>query len=102
MSETKKEFSPLVQTVMALDSYFAELDRLGGKINTMDLKTDFDFEHARRLMGRFAECGQGVSEEVTKLSNYLLTELRAKAGRGRKAVVSEARRDFEFSEKRRK
>jgi oligoendopeptidase F len=73
MKDSKKpiEPSPLVKAVLALDNYFSELDRVGGKINSMELKTDFDFEHAQRLMTRFAECGQGIGDEVAALSTQL-------------------------------
>jgi chromosome segregation ATPase len=78
MADAKKLGSPLVQTVVALDEYFSELERVGNKIATMDLKTDSDFEQARRLMSRFAECGEGVTAEVTALSR-LLGEARARS-----------------------
>lgn len=77
-STKSKELSPLVQAVIALDEYFSEIERVGTKINTMDLKSEFDFEQAQRLIARFAECGEGVSTEVVKLSNFL-GEARVKA-----------------------
>ena len=52
MSETNQDQSPLVKAVLALDSHLTELERLGAKINTMDLKSEFDFAHAQRLMGQ--------------------------------------------------
>lgn len=70
--------SPLVKSVLALDEYIAELERVGGKINSMELKSEFDLEHVRRLLTRFAECGQGVSDELTKLSTHL-NEARSRA-----------------------
>jgi hypothetical protein len=70
-NSSNKEQSPLVDAVLALNEYFSEIERVGTKINTMDLKSEFDFEQARRLMARFAECGEGVSSEVVKLSGYL-------------------------------
>ncbi|WP_413289206.1 hypothetical protein [Bdellovibrio sp. HCB337] len=79
MSEIKiKNPSSLVEAIVKLDNYFSEMVRLGQKIDTMDLKSDFDFEQAERLIKLFAECGEGVSEEVINMSNAL-TELRAQA-----------------------
>jgi len=66
-----KDQTDLVKAVLALDEYFSELDRLGAKINSLEMKSEFDFEHAEKLMARFAECGQGVSDEVTKLAQHL-------------------------------
>lgn len=77
MSENKNK-SAMVQSVLALDEYFQELERLGNKINSLEMKSDFDFEHAQRLISRFAECGQLVSDEVMNLSNSL-ADARARA-----------------------
>ena len=66
-----KDQTDLVKAVLALDEYFSELDRLGANINSLEMKSEFDFEHAEKLMARFAECGQGVSDEVTKLAQHL-------------------------------
>jgi chromosome segregation ATPase len=63
--------SPLVKTVLALDNYLTELERVGAKINSTDMTSDFDVEHMQKLMTRFAECGHAVSEEVTNLSRQL-------------------------------
>jgi hypothetical protein len=63
--------SPIVRAALALDHYFSELERLGGQINSLDMKTEFDFEQAQRLMSRFAECGEGLSAEVINLSTCL-------------------------------
>jgi chromosome segregation ATPase len=89
MSKPNKEYSPLVQSVMALDEYFSEIERVGNKITTMDLKSEFDFEQARRLISRFAECGEGVSSEVMRLSTYL-GEARVKADTLAKGVAERA------------
>ncbi len=61
----------MVKSVLALDNWLAELERIGTKINSTDMTSDFDFDHIQKLMTRFAECGQGVSEEVTNLSTQL-------------------------------
>src|SRR5437879_10632653 len=78
MSNRAKRDSPLVKSVLALDNYLAELERIGTKINSTDMKADFDVEYIHKLMTRFAECGQGVSNEVTNLSTQL-REAQARA-----------------------
>jgi chromosome segregation ATPase len=78
MSDKSKRNSPLVQSVLALDNYLAELERVGTKINSTDMTADVDVEYIQKLMTRFAECGQGVSTEVSNLSE-LLQEARARA-----------------------
>src|SRR3989440_5708092 len=71
MSNKNKEQSPLVKSVLALDNYLSELERVGTKINSTDMTSDFDIEFVHKLMTRFAECGQGISEEVSNLSARL-------------------------------
>jgi len=71
MSNKTKRDSPLVKAVLALDNYLSELERIGGKINSTDMASDFDVEYIQKLMTRFAECGQGVSQEVMNLSTHL-------------------------------
>jgi len=88
MSKINSE-SPLVKSVLALDEYLSELERVGAKINSMPLKSDFDREHMQKLMGRFAECGQGVAAEVTNLSTQL-NEARARAEAVAQGVAARA------------
>jgi chromosome segregation ATPase len=71
MSNKVNRDSPLVKSVLALDGYLSELERVGTKINSTDMTSEFDLDFVQKLMNRFAECGQGVSEEVTKLSTQL-------------------------------
>src|SRR5437868_3391735 len=78
MSNKSKRESPLVKSVLALDNYLTELERVGTKINSTDMTSDFDIEFVHKLMTRFAECGQGISEEVTNLSQHL-QEAQARA-----------------------
>jgi len=89
MNDASKNPSLLVQAVVALDAYFTELERLGNKINSFDMKTEFEFAQAQRLMARFAECGQGVSAEVMNLSNYL-NEARIRADALAQGVANRA------------
>jgi oligoendopeptidase F len=78
MSNKTKRDSPLVKSILALDNYLTELERIGTKINSTDMTSDFDVEYVQKLMTRFAECGKGVSEEVTNLSTQLY-EAQARA-----------------------
>jgi chromosome segregation ATPase len=71
MSNKAKRESPLVKSVLALDNYLTELERVGMKINSTDMTSDFDIEFVHKLLTRFAECGQGISEEVANLSAHL-------------------------------
>jgi hypothetical protein len=78
MSNKIKRDSPLVKSVLALDNYLTELERVGTRINSTDMASDLDVEYIQKLMTRFAECGQGVSEEVANLSTQL-QEARTRA-----------------------
>jgi chromosome segregation ATPase len=80
MTETirLKEASLLVQTIVALDKYFSDLERIGTKLEENKLKSEGDFEHAAKLLALFAEAGQGVTFEVQRLSEHL-NEARARA-----------------------
>ena len=91
MNDTQKlkNPSPLIQTVLNLDNYFSELIRLGAKIETMEMKSDFDFEQIEKLINRFTECGQGVSDEVVHLSQSL-NELRTKSEAAAQVVAARA------------
>src|SRR4029450_6186351 len=60
--------TPLVASVLALQNYLGELERIGKKINSIDMAGDVDLEFVQKLMARFAECGHGVSQEVNSLS----------------------------------
>jgi hypothetical protein len=79
MSNKVRRDSLLVQSVLALDAHLSELERVGTKIQSTDMASDFDVDYVQKLMNRFAECGQGVSDEVANLSARL-----RKPGRERK------------------
>ncbi|OLC28792.1 MAG: hypothetical protein AUH28_18715 [Acidobacteria bacterium 13_1_40CM_56_16] len=97
MSNKSKRDSPLVQSVLALDSYLSELERVGAKINGTDMSADFDGEYIQKLITRFTECGKGISEEVTNLSTQLReAQARAEAvaqGVSRQAELFNIRRN---------
>jgi chromosome segregation ATPase len=71
MSNKTKRDSLLVKSVLALDGYLAELERIGAKINSTDMTADFDADYVQKLLTRFADCGRSVSGEVTNLSTQL-------------------------------
>ncbi len=89
MSNKSKRDSPLIQSVLALDNYLTELERIGTRINSADMTSDIDVEFIQKLMTRFAECGQGISEEVTNLSTHL-QEAQARAEAVAQGVSSQA------------
>ncbi len=97
MSNKAKRDSPLVKSVLALDNYLAELERIGSKINSADMTSDIDVEFIQKLMTRFAECGQGISGEVTNFSAQLQeAQARAEAvakGVSRQAALFNVRRN---------
>jgi chromosome segregation ATPase len=100
MSNKDKRESPLVRSVLALDNYLSELERVGMKINSTDMTSDFDVEYVQKLMAHFAECGQGVAEEVANLSAHLReSQARAEAvatGVSRQAdLLNDRRREHE-------
>src|SRR5262245_12042209 len=97
MSNKINRDSPLVKSVLTLDTHLAELERVGTKINSMDMTSDIDVEYMQKLMSRFTECGQGISEEVSNLSKQL-QEAQARAegvaeGVFRQAELFKIRRD---------
>ena len=95
MSNKAKRESPLVKSVLALDEHLSELERIGTKINSTNMESDFDVDFIQKLMTRFAECGQGISDEVSNLSTRLQeAQTRAQAvvqGVSRQAELFNAR-----------
>lgn len=78
MAKLEAVKSPLVQSVLALDDHFNALERLGEKIKELPLKSESDQDQMRKMLLRFAEHGQGVSDEVSRLSTNLV-EARQRA-----------------------
>jgi chromosome segregation ATPase len=89
MSNKIKRDSRLVKSVLALDNYLTELERIGTKINSTDMTSDFDVDYIQKLVTRFAECGQGVSEELSNLSTQL-HEARTRAEAVAQGVSAQA------------
>lgn len=80
MSESKtiKNPSPLVLAVLSLDEHFASLKRLSGRIDEIDLKSNFDFEQSERLINLFAETGHAISGDINHFVQ-VLNEARSQA-----------------------
>jgi len=89
MSNKGKQDSPLVKSVLALDQHLSELERVGQKINSTDMTSDFDADYIQKLMTRFSESAQGVSKEVTNLSMHL-NEARGRAEAVAQGVSNQA------------
>src|SRR5262245_51806875 len=89
MSNKSKRDSQLVKSVLALDDYLIEFERVGTKIVSTDMTSDIDVEYIQKLMARFAECGRGISEEVAQLSTQL-NEARTRAESVAQKVSSQA------------
>src|SRR5688572_13052385 len=71
MNNNTKRDSPLVVSVIALQNYLSELERVGARINSADMTSDVDVDYIQKLMTRFSECGQGVSDELSNLATQL-------------------------------
>jgi chromosome segregation ATPase len=89
MSNKTNRDSPLVKSVLALENYLTEIERVGTKINSTDMTSDVDIEYIHKLMTRFSECAQGVSQEVTNLSTQL-NDARTRAETVAQAVSRQA------------
>ena len=89
MSYNIKNPSALVDAVISLDTYLAEISRLGAKIESLNFNLDADCEQAERLLTRFAECGESVAAEVARLSSAL-TAARAQADLASQTVAIRA------------
>lgn len=91
MAETLqiKDPSPLVKAVLALDAHFADLIRLGERIENAEMKSNFDYEQAQRHLEHFAKAGQGVSDEVLTLAQ-ILVDIRGRAETTAAAVAQRA------------
>jgi hemerythrin superfamily protein len=88
-SKTIKNPSPLVLAVLTLDEHFSELSRLSNRIDEIDLKSNFDFEQSERLITRFAEAGQAISEDIGQFVK-VLNETREQAEQAAQKVSAKA------------
>lgn len=89
MNDKVKNQSPLVKSVLNLDTHFSDLERLSARIEEMELKTDFDMNQVRQLMTRFSESAQAVSTEIVELASRL-EEARTRAEENGRLVAQKA------------
>jgi len=87
--KTKSLASPLVKSVLNLDTHFSDLERLSSRIQELELKTDFDMNQARQLMARFSESAIAVSTEIVELASRL-EEARLRAEENGRLVALKA------------
>lgn len=73
MTETKtiKNPSPLVLAALALDEHFTNLKRLAGRIDEIDMNSDFDVKQSEKLILHFSENGQAVSGDIHRFVTAL-------------------------------
>jgi uncharacterized protein YoxC len=88
-SKTVKNPSPLVLALLTLDEHFSELNRLATRVEEIDLKSNFDFEQSERLITRFAEAGQAISEDIVHFVK-VLNETREQAELAAQKVSAKA------------
>lgn len=91
MSDTKtiKNPSPLVLAVLTLDAHFSDLKRLSERIESIDLKSNFDFEQSEKLINLFAETGEAISADIAHFVN-VLNETRGEAEAAAEKVSARA------------
>lgn len=89
MANKNQNDTPLVASVLALQNYLDELERVGARINSTDMTSDIDVEHVQKLLAHFAECGQGLSGELNNLSTQLV-QARTRAEAVAEAVSRQA------------
>lgn len=83
------DLSPFGQLALKLDQDFAGLERLAQQIERLDINTDNGLEHAIKLMGQFAQYGQGISEGIQHFAKAL-DESRARSEEAANLVAARA------------
>ncbi len=87
MSATTNAPTPFAEAALALNADFTELQQLGDDIATLNVDSDEGMDRARKLLGRFGECGDRIG---TRLSTLAKTLEASRAGaEAIAAVVSE-------------
>src|ERR1044071_5626617 len=94
MSNKNKQ-TPLVQSILVLQEHLNDFERLGAKINSEDLADDFDVDHVRKLLIRFAECGQEIAKDMASFSTQL-----EEARSGAESIAASVSRQTEIFKKR--
>lgn len=89
-----RNISEFFQSAAALDADFAELERLGGQLDRLEIDSDNGLEQAQKRLARFSECGERIGTGIMALAKAL-DETRARAEklaevvRARAVVVQE-------------
>lgn len=68
-----KQLTPFGEAALALDSDFAELERLSAEIEKHTFQSDSDMERAQKLFSHFSDCGQRIAGRVQVLAKALET-----------------------------
>lgn len=84
-----KKLPPLAQLAFELEEDFSELQRLSEQIETMSIESEGGMNHARKLMGKFGECGTRIGEGVQSLAK-LLDDSRGRAEKAAELVATRA------------
>ncbi|MEW6057213.1 MAG: hypothetical protein AB1540_11420 [Bdellovibrionota bacterium] len=87
--KSTKDQSLFVQAALALDSDFAELERLSGQLERLPIESDSGLEQARKALTRFSECGSRIGEGVKILAKEL-EDSRSRAERAAQIVSERA------------
>lgn len=85
--ETLSAFGRLA---VQLDGDFSEMARLNEQMERLDIDSDSGLEHAVKLLGRFAQHGQNISENMKQFATSL-QEARDRAEGAAKRVAERAR-----------
>jgi hypothetical protein len=83
--QSVKDRSSFALAALALDSDFQELERISGQLERHEYVSEGDFEHARKLLAAFGECGQRIGGGVQRLASEL-EQARARAEKAAQIV----------------
>lgn len=63
--------SEFLKSAIKLDQSFTELTNLSLQLEAAELNTEYGMNQARKILGKFSECGQRVGEEIQLLAKNL-------------------------------
>ena len=84
-----ENLSSFGRLAVKLDTDFAELTRLSGQLQRLDIDSDSGFEHAVKILNQFAQHGSSISEGIQEFSKCL-QEARERSEVAAKAVSERA------------
>jgi chromosome segregation ATPase len=88
-SSQSKVLSSFAEAALKLDSDFADLERLSGQLERLDLNSDSGLERAKEILSEFGECGSQIGDGVQKLAKEL-DEARIRAEKAAASVAVRA------------